>query len=230
MNLIVNPASARGAVSVGDLYREAYGSHRRWRVRRRDGRLNELECVEKSGTFRFLDDQALHDPERYVPDPEAGEPHRAALFGQDLQAAVDRLIEADPALHAWSDGREANWSVSAPVLRWLAGVLRPGWQTLETGAGQSTVVFAAADTEHNCVNLDPKEAARIRGWCAGEGLPCEVRFVHETSDTFLPRPGSLPERLDMVFIDGAHRFPFPCLDWHYTEGRVPVGGLVVHDH
>jgi len=229
MNMMASPVSGRGSVGVGEVYRETYAPHRRWRVRRTTERLNELECIDKPGTFRFLDDRAVHDPERYVRDREAEKPRYPALSGQDLKMAVERLIETDPALHAWGDGTDANWSVSAPALRWLAGVLRPGLNTLETGAGQSTIVFAAAGANHTCINLDPREAERIRGWCAAEGLRCEVRFIHESSDTFLPRPGSLADRLDVVFIDGAHRFPFPCLDWHYTEGRVPVGGLVVVD-
>ena len=56
-----------------------------------------------------------------------------------------------------------------------------------------------------------------------------MTFIHESSAVALPSGRSIPDRLDFVFIDGAHRFPFPILDWHYTEHRVPVGGIVAVD-
>ena len=32
--------------------------------------------------------------------------------------------------------------------------------------------------------------------------------------------------MDFVFIDGAHAFPIACIDFHYTEYRLKVGGIM----
>ena len=141
--------------------------------------------------------------------------------------AIERLIADNPDLHAWGNGTAANWSATPDALRFLGRHLSPGMRTLETGAGQTTVTFAAVGTRHTCVTPDAGEAARIRAYCAARGITCDgVSFVHEDSDVALARPGVVPDVLDFVFIDGAHRFPLPCLDWHYTEGRLRVGGIL----
>lgn len=154
------------------------------------------------------------------PAPRRARPH-------PVMGAIERLIADNPDLHAWGDGTPANWSATPDALRFLGRHLSPGMRTLETGAGQTTVAFAAAGARHTCVTPDAGEAARIRVYCAARGIACDgVTFVHEASDVALARPGVVPDALDVVFIDGAHRFPFPCLDWHYTEARLRVGGIV----
>lgn len=143
---------------------------------------------------------------------------------------LERLIEDDPPLHAWGDGTRANWSVSADVLRFLRAHLESGMRTLETGAGHSTVAFAIAATRHVCITPNRGDAERIRAYCDEIGVSTErVRFIHESSDTALPSGYGIPEVLDFVFIDGAHRFPFAALDWHYTQDRLRIGGIVAVD-
>lgn len=139
---------------------------------------------------------------------------------------LDRLISDNPVLHNWPDGSPANWSVPAPVLRFIHGCLSPGMRTIETGAGQTTVVFAIAGTRHTCVSPQPEHTSKVRAYCAGLGITGDVTFIHESSDTALAREGVVPDTLDFVFIDGAHRFPFPCLDWHYTARRLKIGGIM----
>jgi predicted O-methyltransferase YrrM len=142
---------------------------------------------------------------------------------------VEQLIAQRPHFHAWPDGKPANWSVAPDVLRFIRQNLVPGMRTLETGAGQSTVVFAMAGTEHICITPDRNQAERIRAYCAEHGIENPVTFIHESSDVALAAGRGIPETLDFVLIDGAHRFPFPILDWHYTERRLGVGGFVVVD-
>lgn len=146
-----------------------------------------------------------------------------------MSKAVERLIGAQPSFHAWPDGRPANWSVAPDVLRYIAARVKPGMNTLETGAGHTTVMFCAAGARHISVTPDAAQAARIRDYLKAEGLPAELTFLHESSDVALPGASILPDRLDFVLVDGAHRFPFPIIDWHYTESRVPVGGIVAVD-
>ncbi len=127
-------------------------------------------------------------------------------------AAFETLIRENPDLQVWGDGTPANWAVAPEVLRFIGAHVRPGMQTLETGAGQPTIAFAIAGARHTAITLDRGEAERVRSWCARNGVPLDnLAFIHENSDQALSRGDGIPEALDFVFIDGAHRFPFPCL-------------------
>jgi predicted O-methyltransferase YrrM len=101
-------------------------------------------------------------------------------------------------------------------------------QTLETGAGASTIVFAAAGTAHEAVTPDASEETRIRGACEALGVSSErVAFRIGSSHEVLP---SLERReLDLVLLDGAHGFPYPILDWWHLAPRLRVGGRVLLD-
>jgi hypothetical protein len=145
------------------------------------------------------------------------------------QALVDRLLAERPAFHAWPDGAPADWSVAGEVLRYLAALVRPGMNTLETGAGQTTAAFALAGAHHVCITPDATQAQKITDYLAQLGAAPSLQFIHRSSDEALPSGEGIPDRLDVVLIDGAHRFPFPMLDWHYTQGRVPVGGHMIVD-
>ncbi len=146
-----------------------------------------------------------------------------------FQPLLEALIEEQPHFHAWPDGRSANWGLAPDVLRFLFAQLRPGMTTLETGAGYTTIAFGIAGTRHIAVTPDEAQAGRVRAYLAKLGVAPDLTFLHGSSDTVLPSGHGIPDQLDLVFIDGAHRFPFPVLDWHYTEGRVPIGGIVVID-
>jgi predicted O-methyltransferase YrrM len=112
-------------------------------------------------------------------------------------------------------------------LRALRDSLRPGMRTVETGCGGSTVVFAAAGARHTVITPSGAEAERVRGWCTEHGVSHEnVDFVIASSDQALV---TWSEELDLVLIDGAHRVPFPYIDWHYTTPWLKPGGRVFLD-
>lgn len=142
---------------------------------------------------------------------------------------INRILAEKPAFHAWPDGTAANWSVAPDVLRFLAELVIPGMNTLETGAGQTTVAFAARGAQHVCITPDRDQGHRIRDYLERLGVDAPVHFIHQSSDEALPAGHGIPDRLDLVLIDGAHRFPLPILDWYYTQARVPVGGVMVVD-
>lgn len=107
--------------------------------------------------------------------------------------------------------------------------VQPGDRTVETGSGASTVMFVAAGAKHTAVSPDGREHARIRDYCHQIGMDDGgLGFVEAASDAYLPRldPGS---PLDAVFIDGAHRFPHPVVDWHYLSRCLRVGGVMMLD-
>ena len=137
---------------------------------------------------------------------------------------TDTLRAAPPGLH----GSGEYWGLAWAALEWLEENVRPEWSTLETGAGSSTVVFAAAGASHEAVTPDPGEEERVRARCA------ELR-VDDGSVTFRIGPshevlaGWEPRPLDLVLVDGAHGFPYPILDWWHVAPHVRVGGTVLLD-
>ena len=137
---------------------------------------------------------------------------------------TDSLRAAPPGLH----GTGEYWGLAWSALAWLEENVQQGWATLETGAGASTLVIAAAGTEHEVVTPAAGEEERIRAECARRGIDSSrVRFLVGPSHEVLP--GWMPRPLDLVLIDGAHGFPYPILDWWHLAPHVKVGGVVLLD-
>ena len=123
---------------------------------------------------------------------------------------------------------DESWGLAWAALEWLEQNVQPGMQTLETGSGASTIVFAARGAVHEAVTPDPDEETRIRATCAGLGISSEtVTFRIGPSHEVLP--ALTPRQLDVVLIDGAHGFPYPVLDWWAVAPQVRVGGAVLLD-
>ena len=135
------------------------------------------------------------------------------------------LRASPPGLHG---GGDEYWGLAWPALEWLERTVRPGMQTLETGSGASTLVFAAGGAEHEAVTPATDEEERFRAECERRGIDASrVRFriglSHETLPELEPRP------LDLALIDGAHGFPYPILDWWHIAPRLKVGGQLLID-
>jgi Methyltransferase domain len=137
---------------------------------------------------------------------------------------TDALRWAPPGLH----GAGEYWGLAWSALTWLERNVRPEWSTLETGAGASTIVFAAAGTAHEAVTPDAGEEERIRGRCTelgvdSGGVTFRIGPSHVVLARWEPRP------LDLVLVDGAHGFPYPILDWWHVAPHVRVGGTILLD-
>ena len=137
---------------------------------------------------------------------------------------TDSLRASPPGLH----GEGEYWGLAWEALGWLERTVEPGWATLETGSGASTIIFAAAGAVHEAVTPDPEEEPRTRGATAARGIEAanvtfRIGLSHVVLPTLEPRP------LDLVLIDGAHGFPYAILDWWYLASRVKVGGRVLID-
>jgi predicted O-methyltransferase YrrM len=137
---------------------------------------------------------------------------------------TDELRRTPPALH----GQTEFWGLAWEALAFIERTVQPGMATLETGAGASTIVFAARGAEHEAVTPSAEEAERITAECGRRGISTErLRFRLGSSADVLrdwePRP------LDLVLVDGAHAFPYPTLDWWYLAPHLKVGGLLLLD-
>jgi hypothetical protein len=113
-------------------------------------------------------------------------------------------------------------------MRHMAGLVPPGGNTMETGAGVSTVFFAMCGFRHTAIAPDPELFERIGRFAADHGIDmAQVEFVVERSEAYLPR-ARLPE-LDLFLIDGRHAFPTPFIDWYYAAEALRIDGLVAVD-
>ena len=137
---------------------------------------------------------------------------------------TESLRRSPPPLHG--DGE--FWGVAWEALAWIERHVEAGMATLETGAGASTIVFAARGAVHEAVTPVPEEEARVRRACAARGIDDSgVTFHIGPSQDVLP---SRPAReLDLVLLDGAHGFPYPILDWWFLAPQLRVGGRMLLD-
>lgn len=140
-------------------------------------------------------------------------------------AVVELLVRERPSFHLGG----AVWNALPETLSLIARHVRPGDRTVETGAGASTVVFAAAGARHTAISPISDEHERIRAWCQEHEVnDGNVTFAVGTSDRVLP-PMAEEEAFDAAFIDGKHSFPHPVVDWHYITTALRVGGLLLVD-
>jgi predicted O-methyltransferase YrrM len=137
---------------------------------------------------------------------------------------TDELRTAPPTLH----GQAEFWGLAWEALDFIERTVQPGMATLETGAGASTIVFAARGAEHEALTPSEEEAERITAECARRGIPTDrLRFRIGSSPDVLRTWQGRP--LDVVLVDGAHAFPYPTLDWWFLAPHVKVGGLMLLD-
>jgi hypothetical protein len=138
---------------------------------------------------------------------------------------VARLRADPPSLHA---GGTAFWATSWGALRWLERRVTPGLATFETGAGATTIVFAAAGAEHEAVTPAEDEIRRTAAECGRLGVDLSrVRFHLGRAEDVLP--GLELRELDLVLIGGADGFPYPILDWWRLAPALRVGGTLLLD-
>lgn len=120
------------------------------------------------------------------------------------------------------------WGIAKEAGLYLYDTVQPGWATLETGAGLTTLVFALRKARHTAVTPSASEATGIKKYARTKRIAMRgVRFVVAASEDYLPR--ARPTPLDLVLIDGKHAFPWPVLDWFYTAERLRQGGLMMVD-
>ncbi|MDQ6747541.1 MAG: class I SAM-dependent methyltransferase [Candidatus Dormibacteraeota bacterium] len=110
----------------------------------------------------------------------------------------------------------------------MADQVQPGWRTLETGCGLSSILLATRAAHHTIIAPDQQEHEAVRRWCTEHHVATDhVVSILEVSQVALPALRQDP--LDVVLIDGGHAFPTPYIDWYYTAQRLKVGGYMVVD-
>ena len=139
---------------------------------------------------------------------------------------IERLLRDKPAFHA---GGALRWDTLPETLRYIGSHVAAGQRTIETGCGVSTIVFASVGAIHTVISPDAREHERVLDYCRQIGLDASsVTFAVGFSDEELPKL-TVNEAFDFAFIDGAHAFPYPIVDWHYISKALKVGGAVIVD-
>ena len=143
------------------------------------------------------------------------------------QDAVERLLRERPSFHL---GGSADWKSPPDTLTAISASVKPGDVTLEIGVGASTVVFAAAGATHTAISPDPREHELVLDYCRRIGVDeRQITFIAGFSEDLLPSLLGRERTLDVAFIDGAHSFPYPEIDWFYVSRSLKPGATLILD-
>lgn len=141
---------------------------------------------------------------------------------------LTQVIQDPPTPHRNGAGTYYSMGLPERVLRFIDQNIDESANTLETGCGLSTVMFALSGSRHICINPASHEIERIKEYCLTRCIPThQVTFCEDVSERVLPRLEC--EMLDLVLIDGRHGFPAPFIDFYYVAEKLKVEGLLVVD-
>lgn len=142
------------------------------------------------------------------------------------QRIVDKLFSEYPAFHGENGGH--NWTIGREVLEWIAANVNPNENTLETGCGYSTIVFAASGANHTTISPISQEHLKLKTWGEANNVSFEkICFHADRSENVLPYIQISPIKL--ALIDGWHAFPGPILDWFFVCNKIENSGYVIVD-
>ncbi len=145
-----------------------------------------------------------------------------------MKSIVDRLEKERPSFHDDGKGGLISWNSNTNLLRAIERSLSAGMRTLEIGSGYITVMFLNNKCRHTAISPVQAEADRITAYCNALGISTgDFEFHAGQSYDFLP--GLPRESFDLILIDGAHRFPFPLVDWFFCAMLLKKHGLIVID-
>jgi predicted O-methyltransferase YrrM len=141
---------------------------------------------------------------------------------------LQQLLDDSPKLHRVEPQAPTSYQLSDQALNFIDQNVDRTSNTLETGAGISTVLFAMKGANHTCIVPDSQLVARIIDYCQHASISMEgVNFQIGKSEKILPVLET--NELDLLLIDGEHAFPTPFIDWYYTADRLRVGGVIIVD-
>lgn len=138
------------------------------------------------------------------------------------------LLNNSPQLHKFESGELTSWKLSDEVLSFIDKHVDESSNTLETGAGISTILFGLKCTNHICIVPEQDLVDRITEYGSQHKIILnKITFKIAESEKILPFLKF--NKLDLVLIDGRHAFPTPFIDWYYTSPILKVGGIMIID-
>jgi SAM-dependent methyltransferase len=142
---------------------------------------------------------------------------------------VDELLSAPPKLHLNNEGQLiSDWRVDDQTVKELDRRLSAGMRTVETGAGVSTIVFAAKGCRHTCIVPDHPLVDRILTYCQSRAMDhTRIDFIIAKSRDVVHQ--LTPGAYDFALIDGAHGFPTAYVDFCYLTVALRKHGILLVD-
>jgi hypothetical protein len=138
------------------------------------------------------------------------------------------ILSEPPKLHEDWGQLISNWRIDDTTCLELNSRLKPGINTLETGAGLSTIIFAASGCRHTCIVPDKALTDRIQDYCRSANIDTSnVKFIiSKSADIIHQLPRS---EHDLILIDGCHGFPSIFVDFYYAAKLLKNGGTLIVD-
>lgn len=150
-------------------------------------------------------------------------------MNEQILTTLARIKQDRPPVHIKKDGSYRCVGLSNEVLDFLLKTIEPGANTLETGCGLSTLLFALADCNHIAIAPNSTHIEETKKVAAQNQISLDkVTFVEKRSEHFLPM-WSTESQLDTILIDGGHAFPLAILDWFYTQQHLRQMGYLILD-
>lgn len=128
----------------------------------------------------------------------------------------------------------ADWHRSGPlsdrVLQAIAGYCKeigPIKNSVETGAGKSTLFFSQISRKHVVFAIDVgKSLSRVKESPLFNRDSVEI--VEGPTQRTLPNY-DFTNKIQVALIDGPHGYPFPELEYYYIYQYLDTGGLLIID-
>ena len=141
---------------------------------------------------------------------------------------LNAILSDPPNLNDRGGQLTRDWRIDNKTCIELNSRLKAGLNTLETGAGLSTIIFAASGCQHTCITPAKAEADRIQDYCRSVNIDTSnVNFIiARSSDIIHQLPRSA---FDLVLIDGCHGFPSVFVDFYYAARLLKIGGTLIID-
>jgi hypothetical protein len=139
------------------------------------------------------------------------------------------MLSDPPKLHDdWDHHLTSDFRIDNTTCFELNSRLKAGLNTLETGAGLSTIIFAANGCQHTCITPLKPEVDRIQDYCRSVNINTSNLnfFIAPSSNIIHQLPRSA---FDLILIDGCHGFPSIFVDFYYAAKLLKIGGTLIID-
>lgn len=103
--------------------------------------------------------------------------------------------------------------------------------SLETGGGNSSLIFGHHSKKHYSINPDKTACKLINQFLDEHSIESNITFIEQSSEYALPNINSAiqEESVDICLIDGNHSFPAPIIDWFYINPLLKKDAILIID-